>query len=136
MSFDSGCSFLPWHSLCRTLPRLREKEQGELLSEQIEVVIVGGGPAGLSAALLLGRCRRWVLICDTGHPRNAASPAMHGFLGRDGVSPQEFLSAARAELHAYKTITFCEDEVLAVTPLEDSFAVAINKALLREDGVC
>ena len=61
-----------------------------------DVIIVGAGPAGLSAALILGRCRRSVLVCDTGRPRNAASHAMHGFLTRDGMPPREFLRIGRA----------------------------------------
>ena len=55
-----------------------------------DVIIVGAGPAGLSAALWLGRGRRQVLVCDAGHPRNAVSHAMHGFLTRDGTAPLEF----------------------------------------------
>ena len=70
-----------------------------------DVVIVGAGPAGLSAALVLGRCRRSVLICDNGHPRNEASHSMHGFLTRDGMPPLEFLSLAREELKPYSTVT-------------------------------
>ena len=54
-----------------------------------DVVIVGGGPAGLSAALILGRARRSVLVCDDGHPRNASVEKMHGFLSRDGTSPKD-----------------------------------------------
>ena len=54
-----------------------------------DVVIVGAGPAGLSAALMLGRCRRSVLVCDTGKPRNRFSHAMHGYLSRDGIDPAE-----------------------------------------------
>ena len=69
-----------------------------------DVVIVGAGPAGLSAALILGRCRRRVLVCDTGRPRNAASHAMHGYLTRDGMPPAEFLAAARSELEPYTTV--------------------------------
>jgi thioredoxin reductase len=66
-----------------------------------DVIIVGGGPAGLSAALVLGRARRRVLVCDAGSPRNAASRAMHGFLTRDGIPPQELLCLGREELARY-----------------------------------
>ena len=69
-----------------------------------DVVIVGAGPAGLSAALILGRCRRSVLLCDTGKPRNAASHEMHGYLTRDGIPPAEFLAIGRAELTRYDTV--------------------------------
>jgi thioredoxin reductase len=78
-----------------------------------DVVIVGGGPAGLSAALMLGRCRRSVLLLDTGKPRNAASQALHGYLTRDGMAPRDFLAAARAELHTYDTVHVREAEVVA-----------------------
>jgi thioredoxin reductase len=77
-----------------------------------DVIIVGAGPAGLSAALILGRCRRSVLICDTGRPRNAASQAMHGFLTRDGVPPLEFLAMARKELERYDTVELRHVEVV------------------------
>src|SRR5262245_26822697 len=69
-----------------------------------DVTIVGAGPAGLSAALMLGRCRRRVLVCDTGRPRNAASQAIHGYLTRDGMPPAEFLAAARREIEPYATV--------------------------------
>ena len=63
--------------------------------------MIGGGPAGLSAALVLGRCRRRVLVCDAGHPRNARAQQMHGYLSRDGVSPLELLTIGREELRPY-----------------------------------
>jgi thioredoxin reductase len=66
-----------------------------------DVIIAGGGPAGLSAALMLGRCRRRVLLCDRGEPRNARSAALHGYLTRDGIPPAEFQAAARQELVPY-----------------------------------
>jgi thioredoxin reductase len=69
-----------------------------------DVVIVGGGPAGLSAALVLGRCRRRVLLCDAGTPRNAATDAMHGFLGHDGVAPAAFRARAHSELARYPRV--------------------------------
>ena len=78
-----------------------------------DVVIVGGGPAGLSAALMLGRCRRSVLVCDTGRPRNRASHAMHGYLSRDGINPHEFLRIAREELRRYDTVELRDVEVTA-----------------------
>ncbi|MCO5169263.1 MAG: NAD(P)/FAD-dependent oxidoreductase [Planctomycetes bacterium] len=67
----------------------------------LDVVIVGGGPAGLSAALVLGRCRRRVVVLDAGRPRNATSHALHGFLTRDGVPPLELLTIAREQLRPY-----------------------------------
>jgi thioredoxin reductase len=66
-----------------------------------DVVIVGGGPAGLSAALMLGRCRRRVLVCDLGAPRNRRSHALHGYLTRDGIPPSQLNELGRAELHQY-----------------------------------
>jgi thioredoxin reductase len=71
----------------------------------LDVIIVGAGPAGLSAALILGRCRRRVLVVDTDRPRNAASRAMHGFLSRDGINPQQLRQIARAQLEPYDSVT-------------------------------
>lgn len=66
-----------------------------------DVIVVGGGPAGLSAALMLGRCRRRVLLCDLGQGRNRRSRALHGYLTRDGIAPSEFNGLGRGELEAY-----------------------------------
>jgi thioredoxin reductase len=66
-----------------------------------DAIVVGGGPAGLSAALMLGRCRRRVLVLDLGHPRNQRSKALHGYLSRDGISPSTLTELGRAELEQY-----------------------------------
>ncbi len=86
-------------------------------------VIVGGGPAGLSAAVMLGRCRRRVLLCDAGEQRNLRSHAMHGYLTRDGVAPAEFLRLARAELGQFGTIECRELEIVEATREEGGFSV-------------
>lgn len=91
-----------------------------------DVIIVGGGPAGLSAALVLGRCRRRVLVCDKGEPRNAAARRMHGFLTRDGTPPIEFLRMAREELKEYPTVEWRECEVVAVEPGDKRFCARIQ----------
>ncbi|MDQ3489227.1 MAG: NAD(P)/FAD-dependent oxidoreductase [Acidobacteriota bacterium] len=103
-----------------------------------DVVIVGAGPAGLSAALVLGRCSRSVLVCDNGHPRNEASHSMHGYLTRDGMPPLEFLRLAREELKPYTTVTVrdvtvidarCENHRF-VTTLETGETVESRKLLI------
>jgi thioredoxin reductase len=66
-----------------------------------DVVIVGGGAAGLSAALVLGRARRRVAVIDAGAPRNAPAAHMHGFLSRDGLPPTELLELGRREVTGY-----------------------------------
>jgi len=68
---------------------------------EYDVVVVGGGVAGLSAALVLGRARRRVVVVDAGEPRNAQSAHLHGFLSRDGMNPAELLSTARGEVAGY-----------------------------------
>jgi thioredoxin reductase len=91
----------------------------------LDVVIVGGGPAGLSAALVLGRCRRKTLVFDAGHPRNEASQAMHGFLSRDGMSPAEFLQVCRDQLAPYASVELRHVEVVDVARAEEHFRTTI-----------
>src|SRR3978361_1973195 len=66
-----------------------------------DVVVIGGGAAGLSAALVLSRARRRVLVVDAGEPRNAPAAHMHGFLSRDGLPPGDLLAAGRKEVTGY-----------------------------------
>src|SRR6478736_9236458 len=78
-------------------------------------VVVGGGAAGLSAALVLGRARRRVAVVDAGAPRNAPAAHMQGFLSRDGMAPTELLAAGRAEVARYG-VSFVSDHVAAIEP--------------------
>jgi thioredoxin reductase len=66
-----------------------------------DVVVIGGGAAGLNGALMLARARRSVVVVDAGEPRNAPADAVHGLLGRDGTPPAELLARGRAEVEAY-----------------------------------
>jgi thioredoxin reductase len=83
-------------------------------SETYDTVVVGGGAAGLSAALVLGRARRRVLVVDAGTQRNAPAAHMHGFLSRDGMPPADLLAAARTELLGYG-VELVDDLVVEVT---------------------
>lgn len=83
-----------------------------------DAIVVGAGPAGMNAALVLGRCRRRVLVLDNERPRNHASHAMHGFLGHDGVDPQRFRSIARAELGSYPSV-FVQEATVSEASKDD-----------------
>ncbi len=78
-----------------------------------DVVVIGGGAAGLSAALVLGRARRRVAVVDAGAPRNAPAAHMHGFLSRDGMPPADLLAAGRAEIAGYG-VDLVEDQVVGI----------------------
>lgn len=91
-----------------------------------DVAIVGGGPAGLSAALVLGRCRRRVVLLDSGEYRNAAAHAMHGFLSRDGTSPAELRRIAREQLRQYDTVQWTEGFVEDAVAVEGGFELRVR----------
>jgi thioredoxin reductase len=76
-----------------------------------DAVIVGGGPAGLSAGLVLGRARRRVLVIDNGRPANAVSHRVGGLLGQTGVDPTALRAKGREQLARHPTVEVCEDEV-------------------------
>jgi thioredoxin reductase len=81
-----------------------------------DVLVVGAGPAGLSAALVLARCRRRVLVCDWEPRRNAASTCIHGLLTREGCQPADFIAAAKQDLARYPTVSLRGTQVASVTP--------------------
>jgi len=87
-----------------------------------EVIIVGGGAAGLSAALMLRRCLRSVLLFDTGKPRNGVAHATHGYLTRDGLPPSEWLKLAREEVLRYGARVLPE-EVVDLVPDGERFTI-------------
>ncbi|HEY3546949.1 MAG TPA: NAD(P)/FAD-dependent oxidoreductase [Propionicimonas sp.] len=114
-----------------------------------DVLIVGGGAAGLSAALVLSRARRSVVVVDAGQPRNAPAAHMHGFLGSDGLPPADLLAAGRREILGYGA-ELVPGKVTAITRtgtgqgaaqfdvlLDDGTAIAARRLLvstgLRDD---
>ena len=91
--------------------------------DSFDVVVAGGGAAGLSAALVLGRARRRVAVVDAGSPRNAPAAHMQGFLSRDGMAPAELLAAGRSEVASYG-VELLEDHVADIEP---GFAVRLGR---------
>lgn len=91
---------------------------------KVDVLIAGGGPAGLSAALVLGRCLRQVLICDEDRQRNRASHAIHALLGREGHSPAAFLDEARRDLVPYNSVQLKVARIVDIRPEGGVFSFA------------
>ncbi|WP_420455269.1 NAD(P)/FAD-dependent oxidoreductase [Rubrivirga sp.] len=91
-----------------------------------DAVIIGAGTAGLSAAVLLGRSRRRVLVLDGGPPRNAPAPAAHNVFTRDGTPPLDLLRMARADLAAYPNAEVREGRAVGVEGAEEAFVVALD----------
>ncbi|OWA37417.1 pyridine nucleotide-disulfide oxidoreductase [Saccharibacillus sp. O16] len=92
-------------------------------NQQVDVIIIGGGPAGMSAALVLGRARRHVLVLDEALPRHRVTRESHGFLTRDGVSPSELRQVARQQIAAYPTVRFVQETVVEAEGIDGKFEV-------------
>jgi thioredoxin reductase (NADPH) len=94
------------------------------MDETYDVVVVGGGAAGLSGAVALSRARRSVLVVDAGSPRNAPAVHVHNYLGREGTPPGELLTAGRAELAGYGGEVVV-DTVVAAEQVDGGFRVSL-----------
>jgi thioredoxin reductase len=101
-------------------------ELGRQRRREYDAVIVGGGPAGLSAALVLGRARRDVLVIDSGRPANAVSHGVGGLLGQTGVDPAQLRAAGREQLTRHPTVEVRDGAVDAIDRDGDRFAVALD----------
>ncbi|QHT61166.1 NAD(P)/FAD-dependent oxidoreductase [Paenibacillus lycopersici] len=92
-------------------------------TKHFDVTIIGGGPAGLNAALVLGRARKTVAVIDEGRPRNAVTREVHGFLTRDGISPSEFRRIAKEEISVYPGVSFIADTAATITGNDGRFQI-------------
>ncbi len=96
------------------------------MMNKYDCIIIGGGPAGLSAALTLGRARRKVVLFDNGTNRNRVTQESHGFLTRDGIKPQEFKNSARKDIKSYPSISIMDQTVIEITKDDKSGLFLIN----------
>ncbi|WP_027084664.1 NAD(P)/FAD-dependent oxidoreductase [Cohnella panacarvi] len=97
------------------------------MEKPIDVAIIGGGPAGLNAALVLGRARRTVVVIDDGRPRNKVTREVHNFLTRDGIPPSEFRRIAREQMERYPHVGFVQDTAVNVTGADGDFRVTTEQ---------
>lgn len=112
------------YDLCRKERKVQERHRRDL---QYDVVVVGGGSAGLSAALVLGRSRRRTLVVDAGEPRNAPSSGVHGFFSRDGIPPKELLKIGRQQLEPYPSVEVrCSARVTGTSGENGDFEVILD----------
>jgi alkyl hydroperoxide reductase subunit AhpF len=109
----------PW----RKERKVQETDRHDL---EYDVVVVGGGSAGLGAALVLGRSRRRTLVLDAGEPRNAPSSGVHGFFSRDGIPPQELLKIGREQLEPYPSVEVRSARVTGAGGENGDFGVTLD----------
>jgi thioredoxin reductase len=95
--------------------------------ERVEAIIIGGGPAGLSAALMLGRCGRRVVLIDSGRYRNADASAVRGFLTREDTAPGQLRALARGELARYQSVELIDDVVIRAERQDQQLAIETAK---------
>lgn len=89
----------------------------------MDCAVIGGGPAGLNASLVLGRARRKTILFDDNKPRNAVSSEAHGFITRDGINPQELKRIAQEELNNYPAVKIEKQRVLHVSKEQELFRI-------------
>ena len=100
----------------------------------VDCAIIGGGPAGLNAALVLGRARRSVLVFDDNRPRNAVTQESHGFVTRDGIAPAVFRRLAHQELSKYPSVALRHARIAQVRRHENHEQHASGFDLAADDG--
>jgi thioredoxin reductase len=96
---------------------------GEQESDSVDVAVIGGGPAGLSAALVLGRACKRVVLYDAGEPRNSRAAQIHGFVTQDGTSPAAFRRIAREQLASYPAVELRSERVHAIGGTRGRFQI-------------
>ncbi|OAB47110.1 NAD(P)/FAD-dependent oxidoreductase [Paenibacillus antarcticus] len=97
-----------------------------MMEQLIDVGIIGGGPAGLNAALVLGRARKSVVLIDEDRPRNRVTRESHGFLTRDGIKPSELRRIAMEQIRAYPSVHFVADTAVTITGTDGDFLITIG----------
>lgn len=93
------------------------------MEKLLDAAIIGGGPAGLNAALVLGRARKNVIVIDEGLPRNRVTHESHGFLTRDGIKPDEFRRIAVEQIGAYPSVSFIPDIAVETAGTDGDFTI-------------
>jgi thioredoxin reductase len=97
---------------------------------KLDCAVIGGGPAGLNAALVLGRAKRHVIVFDHNKPRNAVTRQSHGFLTRDGMEPREFRRLAHEDIARYPSVTIKPDKVTEVKADRAGFALTTSNGVM------
>lgn len=100
--------------------------------KKYDCIIIGGGPAGLSGALALGRARKDVLVLDDSRPRNAVTHEMHGFVTRDRIEPSEFRRVAKEQISEYPSVEFAAETVVSVEGSDGQFQITTEQGQTYE----